>query len=415
MAGRCEFHDALDAGFLGGEPEQTVVGSDEARAGASLDGNRRARGADAGIDHCEEDGARRKIAPGFAQGDRAGDNALCNDSVSDVDHVGSGSNRRDHALHRTDIVIAIAEVGYNGDRKGVSFANKRRHRRQLIAKQRLRAISPKAIHRAPSIESMNSRSSYWRAQSSALLLIAVAVGTLLRFFGLGSRELSIDESLSWAEASRRNVDRILHVQHRLDSGKFPIYEIAQHEWMSLFGDSEAAMRALPALIGSLSIVLVFILGVELMLAVSETSEAPAAGPGALSGRSAEPSPDLSGENNGRGSRHQSMYIVAGLCALLFAVGLPSVEIARQARMYSMMQGWVLAQVIFLLRARRLGGPANYAGLTIFSAIAVATNFTAGLVIAAEAVWLIYLYFADTRSDAGARSAAPWLMAGALIG
>ena len=83
-------------------------------------------------------------------------------------------------------------------------------------------------------------------------------------------------------------------------------------------------------------------------------------------------------------------------------------------MYSMMQGWVLAQVIFLLRARRLGGLANYAGLTIFSAIAVATNFTAGLVIAAEAAWLIYLYFADARSDAAARSAAPWLMAGALI-
>ena len=85
---------------------------------------------------------------------------------------------------------------------------------------------------------MNSQSVYWRAQSSALLLIAVAVGTLLRFFRLGSRELSIDESLSWAESSRRNVDRILHVQHRLDSGKFPIYEIAQHGWMSLFGDSE---------------------------------------------------------------------------------------------------------------------------------------------------------------------------------
>jgi mannosyltransferase len=235
---------------------------------------------------------------------------------------------------------------------------------------------------------MNSQSVYWRAQSSALLLIAVAVGTLLRFFRLGSRELSIDESLSWAESSRRNVDRILHVQHRLDSGKFPIYEIAQHGWMSMFGDSEAAMRALPALIGSLSIVLVFILGVELMLAVSE--------------------------DDGRHTTHQSVYIVAGLCALLFAVGLPSVEIARQARMYSMMQGWILAQVIFLLRARRLGGLANYAGLTIFSAIAVATNFTAGLVIAAEAAWLIYLYFADARSDAAARSPAPWLMAGALI-
>src|ERR1700733_9874109 len=143
MAGRSEFHAALDAGFFCGEPQQTVIGSDEARAGASLDGNRRARRADAGIDDREEDGARREVAPGFAQGDRAGDDALRNDAVSDVDHVGSGSDRRDYALHRTDIVIAIAKVSYNGERKWASYSNGRRHRRQLIAKQRPRAISPK--------------------------------------------------------------------------------------------------------------------------------------------------------------------------------------------------------------------------------------------------------------------------------
>jgi len=49
-----------------------------------------------------------------------------------------------------------------------------------------------------------------------------------------------------------------------------------------------------------------------------------------------------------------IYMVAAVSALLFAVGLPSVEIAREARMYSMMQAWILAQVIFLMRARRLG-------------------------------------------------------------
>ena len=208
----------------------------------------------------------------------------------------------------------------------------------------------------------------WRGQARAVLLIAVVVGTILRFFRLGAHELSIDESLSWAESSGHNVKAVLRVQHQLDSGKFPIYELAQHGWMRIFGESEAAMRALPALIGSLSIVLVFILGVEVMLAAA-----------------ARPI--------GRERPKDRIYMVAAVCALLFAVGLPSVEIARQARMYSMMQAWILAQVIFLLRARRLGGLANYAGLTIFSAIAVATNFTAALVIAAEALWLIYLRLA----------------------
>ncbi len=221
--------------------------------------------------------------------------------------------------------------------------------------------------------------SRWRAQ--AVLATAVVIGTILRFFRLGAHELSIDESLSWAESSGHNVKAVLRVQHQLDSGKFPIYELAQHGWMRIFGESEAAMRALPALIGCLSIVLVYILGVEVMLA-------------ATSRRSEE-------SDEGR------INTVAAACALIFAVGLPSVEIARQARMYSMMQAWILVQVIFLLRARRLGGLANYVGLTIFSAIALATNFTAALVIAAEALWLIYLWLFNAEGDDRARGATSW--------
>ena len=221
-----------------------------------------------------------------------------------------------------------------------------------------------------------------------LLLIALAAGTILRFFRLGARELSIDESLSWAESSGHNIKAVLHMQHQLDSGKFPIYELAQHEWMKLFGESEAAMRALPALIGSLSIVLVFILAVEVLLA-------------AAGGRT-EPSPaELRPAASPVKYEESRIYIVAALCALLFAVGLPSVEIARQARMYSMMEAWILAQVIFIFRARRLGGFANYAGIAVFSAIAVATNFTAAVVIVAEALWLIYLYVADSDALDGA--------------
>ena len=244
-----------------------------------------------------------------------------------------------------------------------------------------------------------------RERTCAVLLIALAVGAILRFFRLGARELSIDESLSWAESSGHNVKAVLRVQHQLDSGKFPIYEIVQHGWMRLFGDSEAAMRALPALIGSLSILLVFILAAEVLMAARGVTESSAASPN----EGAAPAKEGSGFDD-------RIYLVAACCALLFAVGLPSVEIARQARMYSMMEAWILAQVIFLLRVRRRGGLANYAALSAFSAIAVATNFTAVLVLVAEALWLIYLYFAHTgdRSDAEVRRASPWLMGAALI-
>src|SRR5579863_8213593 len=63
----------------------------------------------------------------------------------------------------------------------------------------------------------------WRGQAGAVLLAAVAVGIILRFFRLGARELSIDESLSWAESAGRTIADVLRMQHQLDSGKFPIY------------------------------------------------------------------------------------------------------------------------------------------------------------------------------------------------
>ena len=287
-------------------------------------------------------------------------------------------------------MVAIAEVGYDCER-GRASRERWHHRivdRETAASRNFPESS--SIAHPTDLMKRNFVPDGWRQQAGAVLLMAVAVGTILRFFRLGARELSIDESLSWAESAAPSVTDVLRVQHRLDSGKFPIYELAQYGWMRIFGESEAAMRALPALIGSLSIVLVFILAVEVLLAVTPT-------------RSDE-------------SDQGGIYMVSALCALIFAVGLPSVEIARQARMYSMMQAWILAQVIFLFRARRLGGRVNYAGLTIFSAIAVATNFTAVLAMAAEAVWLIYLLIADAdaRSDAGVRSAAPWLMGLALV-
>src|SRR5713101_3657408 len=228
----------------------------------------------------------------------------------------------------------------------------------------------------------------WRTQTAMLLCAALVVGSVLRFFRLGSRELSIDESLSWFAAAAPSVADLLRIQHGVDSGKLAIHELALRGWMHMFGESEAALRAMSALIGSLSIVLVFILAREIVSAVSAT------------------------ETEDR--RQGRIYLIAATSALLFAVGLPAVEIARQARMYSMMQTWILAQVIFILRARRLGGLANYAGLAIFTALAVATNFTALLVLGAEGLWLIYLFIRNARSAEPARIGTAWRLGAAIL-
>src|SRR5258708_5599119 len=153
----------------------------------------------------------------------------------------------------------------------------------------------------------------WKTQTAPLFCAALVLGSVLRFFRLGSRELSIDESLSWFAAAAPSVTDLLRIQHQIDSGKLAVHELALRGWMQMFGQTEGAMRAMSALIGSISIVLVFILTVEVLSAVSRT--------------------ETEDRQAGR------IYVIAALSALLFAVGLPAVEIARQARMYSMTQAW----------------------------------------------------------------------------
>jgi 4-amino-4-deoxy-L-arabinose transferase-like glycosyltransferase len=227
-----------------------------------------------------------------------------------------------------------------------------------------------------------------KTKPAILLCSALVLGSALRFIRLGSRELSIDESLSWFAAAAPSVTDLLRIQHEIDSGKLPVHELALRGWMHMFGESEAAMRAMSALIGSLSIVLVFILALEILSAVSKSDT--------------------------EDRQPVTIYLMAAFAALLFAVGLPEVEIARQARMYSMTQAWIVAQVIFLLRARRLRGLANYAGLSIFTALAVATNFTAFLVLGAEGLWLIYLFVRDVRGDQPLRNGKTWRLGAALV-
>src|SRR6266481_6094737 len=227
-----------------------------------------------------------------------------------------------------------------------------------------------------------------KKQTAILLSAAIVLGSVLRFFRLGSRELSIDESLSWFAAAAPSVSDLLRIQHGVDSGKLAIHELALRGWMHMFGESEGALRAMSALIGSISIVLVFILALEILSAVSN--------------------PENEERSQGR------IYLIAAVSALLFAVGLPAVEIARQARMYSMMQAWILAQVIFMLRARRRGRRANYAGLAIFTALAVATNFTALLVVGAEGLWLIYLFVREACGAEPVRIGTPWQLGAAIL-
>jgi len=196
----------------------------------------------------------------------------------------------------------------------------------------------------------------------ALLVLALLLGGGLRFYRLGAAELSADEAASWAGASAPDLRAVAERQRLLDPGKLALYDVVLHGWIGLCGDGAGSMRAFSALLGTIAIALVFAVTRELLL-------------------------DLGGAD--QISRSE---LGAALAALIAAVNLTLVDQARTVRMYPLTLVLELIQVVCFLRAtssraRSPGRVAGLAGTTVFSALAIAANFTAAMLIAAEAMWL----------------------------
>jgi len=201
-----------------------------------------------------------------------------------------------------------------------------------------------------------------RTQALALLALALILGATLRFYRLGTAELTADEAASWAGATAPDLRGVVARQRSLDPGKLAVYDVALHGWVGLNGDGVGSMRALSAVLGTIAIALVFAATRELLLDLGGVAEI----------RRAE--------------------LGAALAALIAAVNLTLVDQARTVRMYPLTLVLELAQVICFLRAAspRAQGPSRVAslvGIAVFSALATASNFTAALLIAAEAMWL----------------------------
>lgn len=199
--------------------------------------------------------------------------------------------------------------------------------------------------------------------------------------------MSADEGASWAAAAAPALGDVLRRQAIFNPGKLAVHELALHAWIGIFGDGVGAMRMLSALLGSMAIVLVFAVARELF--------APA--PGHLSSR-------------------VDRDRVGALSALLFAVNLITVKYSREARMYPVLIDVTLLQVWCFVRAWRGGGLWSYLGAALFTALAMATHFTAALMVGAEGLWLMYLALAAGRAGQTPRPAprgAPWRLAAAL--
>ncbi|HUN57254.1 MAG TPA: hypothetical protein VMU41_04010 [Candidatus Binataceae bacterium] len=199
----------------------------------------------------------------------------------------------------------------------------------------------------------------------ALLVLALVLGAALRFVNLGTYEMSADEGASWAAAAQPSFADVIESQRRLNPAELGLHDVILHYWISLFGASLNAMRALSALAGTAAIVLTYAATRELLVLDLDDG-----------------SPVLD---------YEYSDLTAGLAALMLAVNLITIKYSRELRMYPLMLALVLAQITCFLRAVRRGKPVDHLGTSIFTALAIAAHPMAILVFASECSWLTYIF------------------------
>lgn len=94
--------------------------------------------------------------------------------------------------------------------------------------------------------------SYWE------IICVTVLGTFLRFYHIGVKSLWIDEAFSFRSA-QLPLSQIWGAQALVEPNP-PLYYTLLKLWILFFGESEAALRSLSAVIGILTIPLIYVLG-----------------------------------------------------------------------------------------------------------------------------------------------------------
>jgi 4-amino-4-deoxy-L-arabinose transferase-like glycosyltransferase len=211
----------------------------------------------------------------------------------------------------------------------------------------------------------------WRASWLPLAAI-VLLGAALRGFGLGSESLWSDEGFTWWW-SQQPLAELWGTNGRLETNP-PLYYALQHLWLA-FGDSAPALRSLPAVLGTATILLAYLVGREL------------------------------------GGRRIGL-----VTALLLATSAIHVYYSQEARTYTLLCAATTLAVLGLLRflaandppAGRLGGRLGLVAYALGTAIALYAHNTGALLPAIANLAAYAWWWARARRDR--RFLLAWLLA-----
>jgi hypothetical protein len=215
----------------------------------------------------------------------------------------------------------------------------------------------------------------WRSSrlfAFVLLALAVILGGFYRFHWLARWDMNGDEGIAWVAVVEPTLSQVTATFWQVENGgKLPLFDVVLHGWVLLFGDGLFALRAMPAALGTIAIVLLFI-------AVREVCRS-------LGGEAAAGVSELAG----------------AFAALIYALNVTMVVSDRTAREFPLLTTAELVQIIFFVRAQRCATWVEYLGIAIFTAIMLSTNYTASFLLSAEALWLGSLLLARWARSARA--------------
>ncbi|MCX6689320.1 MAG: glycosyltransferase family 39 protein, partial [Methanoregula sp.] len=194
-----------------------------------------------------------------------------------------------------------------------------------------------------SIDSIRSIITHSRYVQSLILL--TVIGLFLRLYNLGFNSLWLDEaSTCFASKSLHEIWQVT------TAGEFnpPLFYWVEHI-MLMFGNNEIILRIIPALLGVLTIPLVYLIGKEFI--------------------------------------DRNVGIIA---AAAFAVSPFLIYYSQEARAYSMMLFFVAAAMVFYLKALKTNDLTNWALFGVFSALAFWAHFYAFTIIAALFLYAVII-------------------------
>jgi hypothetical protein len=175
----------------------------------------------------------------------------------------------------------------------------------------------------------------------------VLLGALLRFATLDLQSYRYDEAVTVGRVLHPSLFSTLAAVPHSESTP-PLYYLVAWIWSRPFGTGEVWMRSLSALAGTASIVVVYLAALALPL-----------------------------------PRRAGLIAAAAV-----AVSPVLIWFSQDARAYALVFLLTSLSFLFFARARRGGARRDLAWWAVFSALAIATHYFAGFVVAAEAAFLV---------------------------